>query len=140
MTTPNKKFAKILRARELRKNQTAAEQYLWRHLRDRKFKGVKFRRQYLFRGFIIDFYCPEIMLGIELDGAIHNKRKDYDKARDQIINSHGVKLLRFSNDQLLNDTRSVLLKIKENLPLLHSNGEGLKRQNIIQAPKRDEVG
>jgi len=114
-----KEFSKVLRARELRKKATQAEQAPWQYLRDRNFFGKKFRRQYVFRGFVLDFYCPEDKLAIELDGPIHLKQKEYDRSREHIIGDHGVKLLRSQNRKVLADTREVLRTIKKNLTLLH---------------------
>jgi very-short-patch-repair endonuclease len=71
----SKKLPKILRARELRKEQTEAEKILWQYLRDRKFQGKKFRRQHVISGFIADSYCPEEKLVIELDGICSSYSK-----------------------------------------------------------------
>jgi len=70
----SKKRIKIALARKFRKESTGAEERLWWLLRNRFMLGFKFRRQYLFRGFIIDFYCPQARLAIELDGGIHEKQ------------------------------------------------------------------
>ena len=71
-------------AQKLRKNQTRTEARLWARLRDRRLGGFKFRRQYPIGGYILDFYCPETHLAIELDGGGHAKdeQKEYDKKRD----------------------------------------------------------
>ena len=108
------KFRKILRARELRKESTKAETALWQFLRDRFLFSKKFRRQHRFHGFILDFYCPEEKLAIELDGPIHLKQKAYDLARQKIIEKHGLKLIRFNNDEVFNDLGNILEKIKLN--------------------------
>ena len=106
--------------RELRQNQTAAEQQLWGILRARKFIGLKFRRQHPFidnnrqgqsRFFIADFYCPEKRLVIELDGKIHDWQKDYDENRDLILTQLGLKVLRLKNEEL-DDLGAVLEKLK----------------------------
>ncbi|GIV41552.1 MAG: hypothetical protein KatS3mg034_0862 [Vicingaceae bacterium] len=107
-------------AGQLRRNSTPDERKLWEVLRNRKFEGLKFYRQrpiiygyqgrYLF--FIADFYCAEKSLVIELDGAIHNFTKEYDQQRDLIIQSLGLKVLRFRNEDLKN-IQQVLEKIKE---------------------------
>ena len=109
------KISKILRARELRKESTEAEQALWQYLRDRNFFGKKFRRQHIFYGFILDFYCPKDKLAIELDGSIHSKQKDYDFARQSVIINHGVKVLRFKNREVLTNIKDVLKSIKSHL-------------------------
>jgi very-short-patch-repair endonuclease len=64
-------------ARQLRQEQTKAEKIVWEQLRNRKFKGLKFRRQHVIEGFILDFYCPDAKLGIEVDGNIHQKALDH---------------------------------------------------------------
>jgi very-short-patch-repair endonuclease len=117
---------KIAAARVLRKNQTEAEEKLWWLLRNRYFLGYKFRRQYICRGFIIDFYSPSARLGIELDGPIHRLRKDYDRARDEIITSTGIKLLRINNEELNKRPVAAMQKIIKHLPALPSPlwGEG----------------
>lgn len=113
------KLAKILRARELRKEATKAEQVLWQYLRDRNFLGKKFRRQHTFHGFILDFYCPKDKLAIELDGSIHIGKKEYDLERQNAIGDFGVKILRFKNSEVLANIKKVLQTIKKNLTLLH---------------------
>src|SRR3989338_967715 len=91
---------KIEFARFLRKEQTKAELTMWWLLRNRWFLGYKFRRQYIVCGFILDFYCPTHRLGIELDGPIHLAQVDYDKERQRIIEEQGIKIIRFTNEQL----------------------------------------
>ncbi|OGB90161.1 hypothetical protein A2625_04180 [candidate division WOR-1 bacterium RIFCSPHIGHO2_01_FULL_53_15] len=112
----SKKQVKILRARELRKNQTSAEERLWWILRGRKMLGFKFRRQFLFKGFIMDFYCPGLGLGLEIDGPIHSGRETYDQARQALLESHGVKLLHFTNKEVFDEPLEVLNTISQNLP------------------------
>lgn len=112
-----KKLPKILQAREFRKEPTEAERVLWEYLRDRKFFGKKFRRQHILRGFVVDFYCFEDRLAVELDGPIHSKQKDYDKARQNVLKDFGVKILRFKNDEVLRDAQLVLRLIKNHLTI-----------------------
>lgn len=106
--------------RELRKNQTPSEKIVWETLRNRKFEGLKFTRQYpiiyntvglkpLF--FIADFYCHEKKLVIEIDGKIHDFQKDYDTNRDKVLNELGLIVLRIKNEELGN-LDSVLKKIR----------------------------
>src|SRR3989338_11445231 len=101
------------RRKELRKNQTKAEEMLWWYLRGQKL-GVKFKRQHSIGGYILDFYCPEKKLIIELDGEIHNTKeaKEYDAVRDKYFKELGYKVLRFKNRELENDTEKVLDRIK----------------------------
>ena len=103
-------------ARLLRKNNTPTEQLLWTFLRRKQFLGLKFRRQHpLTPGFILDFYCHEIKLGIEVDGGIHNNpdQNKYDKQRTEFIEELGIKVLRFTNEEIENDIERVLAKIGE---------------------------
>ncbi len=110
--------------RSLRKHQTEAEALVWEKIRNRQLAGAKFVRQYPIkviidnqkRYFIADFYCPEHRLVIELDGGIHEKRKDYDRLRDRLIKEKGINVLRFNNDKVYNHLFNVLKSI-ENLIL-----------------------
>ncbi|MFC1571454.1 endonuclease domain-containing protein [Candidatus Margulisiibacteriota bacterium] len=111
------KYPLILRSRELRKKMTEAESVLWKYLRDRRFFKTKFRRQYVFEQFIIDFYCPECRLAIELDGPIHAKQRDYDKMRQEFIEDADIKVLRFMNWEVFENIKGVLKQIKKHLLL-----------------------
>ncbi len=86
---------KAARARELRHNMTDAERLLWQHLRANQLGGWHFRRQQVIAGYIVDFYCHAAGLAVELDGAVHESRADYDAERDQILTQHGLRVLRF---------------------------------------------
>ena len=104
----------ILRnARELRKTQTDAENLLWHLLRNRRFCGVKFRRQYPIGGYILDFYCHEAALAIELDGDGHasSDQAAYDDERTKVLQGAGIKVLRFWNNDLLRNLEAVLESI-----------------------------
>jgi very-short-patch-repair endonuclease len=100
-------------ARMMRKEQTDAEQLLWRLLRNRNFCGLKFRRQYPIGGYILDFFCDELNLAIELDGGGHadTDQAAYDEERTKVLAGIGVRVLRFWNHDLLNRTESVLEEI-----------------------------
>jgi very-short-patch-repair endonuclease len=101
-------------ARELRQRLTDAEELLWQLLRNRKVNNLKFRRQHPLKvGFILDFYCAEKKLGIEIDGGYHNTlhQKEYDIERTKVIQEYGIKIIRFTNDEVLYDTENVLKKI-----------------------------
>ncbi len=108
----------IRRARELRKSQTLSEAKLWSELRNRKFHGLKFLRQYpitceingIKHFFIADFYCAKKRLVIELDGKIHDYQKDRDDERDLIIKNLGLWILHIKNEEL-DDMERVKLKI-----------------------------
>ncbi len=105
------------RAVELRKNMTDAEKYLWRHLRNRKMKGLKFRRQHPADIFILDFYCHERKLAIEIDGGIHNSesQKEWDENRTFELNRFDIKVIRFTNEEVWDNMRAVLQRIEAEL-------------------------
>ncbi|MBI5699472.1 endonuclease domain-containing protein [Candidatus Saganbacteria bacterium] len=96
----------------LRKEMTKTEKTLWRYLSNRGFCQFKFRRQYPLAGFILDFYCPEKRMGIEIDGPIHDKKSEHDKERQIIIENHGIKVLRLKNEQIEKELDSALRAIK----------------------------
>jgi very-short-patch-repair endonuclease len=100
----------MTRARYLRKNATRYERILWRHLRNRKFANYKFRRQYPIDRYILDFYCPEAHLAIELDGGGHNYvgGQLHDRERATFLATEGIVLLRFWNHQIHDDLHNVL--------------------------------
>ena len=97
-------------ARELRQNETDAERLLWRLLRNRSLAGAKFRRQHPFPPYVLDFFCHELKLAIELDGGQHNlpEGRLHDKVRTAKLAEHGIRVLRFWNHEVLRDTESVL--------------------------------
>jgi len=102
-------------SRELRQASTDAEKLLWAELRNRKLNGLKFRRQHPIDKYIADFYCHERKLVIELDGAVHDvkENEDYDKARTFELKDLSINVLRFRNDEVINNTDGVLQKIAE---------------------------
>jgi very-short-patch-repair endonuclease len=89
--------------RDLRRNATPAEQRLWRMLRNRQLEGRKFRRQHSIGPYVVDFYCVEERLAIELDGAIHDDpaRREADTRRQREIEAQGIRVLRFENREVL---------------------------------------
>lgn len=103
--------------RELRKNQTDAEEVLWNYIRAKQINGYKFLRQYSVGNYILDFYCPKVRLAIELDGGQHNEIKliEKDKIRTDYLNSQDITVLRFWNNEVLGDTEAVLEKINNEL-------------------------
>lgn len=100
-------------ARELQTKQTNAETLPWLFLRNRDYCGFKFRRQHPVGGYILDFYCHEAKLAIELDGSGHadGERKRYDAERTKVLEGAGIKVLRFWNDEVLKELESVLEEI-----------------------------
>lgn len=102
-------------ARDLRIVQTKAEGKLWEDLRNGKVDDLKFRRQHAFDDYILDFYCHKIKLAIEVDGAVHNDPEvtAYDKVRTKNLNDNGITVLRFTNDEVEKNIKSVIQKIKD---------------------------
>ncbi|HDL65301.1 MAG TPA: endonuclease domain-containing protein [Proteobacteria bacterium] len=100
-------------ARKLRKNQTETEARLWAQLRDRRLKGFKFRRQHPIGRYIVDFYCPEKRLVIELDGGGHaeDEQKQSDKKRDEWLKQKGISVFRFWNNIVWDNLEGVLKTI-----------------------------
>jgi very-short-patch-repair endonuclease len=108
MNYRKREFARILRS-----SQTPCEEKVWELLRGRKFMGLKFRRQHVIEGFVVDFYCHEYKFGIEIDGGVHAKQKDYDELRQEIIESESINLIRIKNSEIEKDEKIVLMKIQE---------------------------
>ncbi|MBL8665633.1 MAG: endonuclease domain-containing protein [Candidatus Odyssella sp.] len=100
--------AKRLLARHLRSNVTDAEKKTWFMIRDRRILGAKFRRQQPIGPYVVDFFCPEFGLVIEIDGSQHAERQAaYDRGRTQWLESKGYKVIRFWNNDVLLEPRSV---------------------------------
>ena len=101
------------RVRDLRKNATEAETLLWELLRDRQLAGLKFRRQHPMGGYILDFYCHETRLAVEIDGAVHkeSEQAQHDAERSTYLNEQGIRVIRFWNHEVLSQTDTVLQKI-----------------------------
>jgi len=101
-------------AKELRKNQTEAEKALWEVLRSRRCGGLKFRRQHPVKEFILDFYCHQYLLGIEVDGSVHenDEAKEYDLNRSAELESLGIIILRFKNEEVLTHLSKVVTAIQ----------------------------
>lgn len=101
-----------LLARQLRKNSTLPEVLLWQNIKQRAY-GVQFHRQVPMLNYIVDFYCHEIGLAIEIDGNSHDHAFEYDSKRQGEIEAYGVTFLRFSNEEVKKNMFSVLLVIEE---------------------------
>ena len=97
-------------ARQLRQQGTDAEQWLWQALRDRRMAGVKFRRQHPLPPYVLDFYSPELKLGVELDGGQHNtdSGREHDQRRSDFLAEQGIRILRFWNNEALQQPEAVL--------------------------------
>ncbi|UTZ25892.1 endonuclease domain-containing protein [Vibrio campbellii] len=109
--TFNLKYQKQIRS-QLRTNMPKPEEVLWQKIR-RKQLGVKFRRQHGIGRYIVDFYCAELSLVIEIDGDSHfsTEGKEKDTKRDAFIEALGIKVLRFTNEEVMKQTESVLERI-----------------------------
>ncbi|MEK7669043.1 MAG: DUF559 domain-containing protein [Patescibacteria group bacterium] len=122
----NNQIQKI-RRQELRKNQTEAENILWLKIRNRQINNLKFYRQYSVGPYILDFFCPQIRLSIELDGEQHKDTVIYDKERENFLKDKDIITIRFWNKEVLDSTEKVLNTIKEMIDLNH--GRLLKKHN-----------
>jgi len=110
--------AKILtNAKTLRTNQTEAEQRLWYHLRAHRFMDLKFKRQKPIGRYIVDFVCVEQQLIVELDGGQHAEQLEYDQRRDAWLRGQGYTILRFWNNEVMQQLEGVLEKIRLTLTL-----------------------
>jgi len=109
----------LSKARILRNNMTDAERILWKELRFKKIKGFKFRRQHAIGQFIVDFYCHEKKLVIEVDGNYHleNSQVEHDNDRALELKKFGLEIIRFKNDEVINDINKVILQIENYLTM-----------------------
>ena len=98
------------RRRELRRGLTIAEARLWSHLKSRKLRGRKFRRQDSVGPYILDFYCPGERLAVELDGAAHDHEaaQDHDTRRTLFLKRAGIQVVRFENREVIENLEGVL--------------------------------
>ena len=113
-------------AEVLRKDMTVAEKKLWERLNKSQL-GVRFKAQHPIDIFIADFYCHKFKLVVEIDGGIHETQKEYDEGRTAELESWGLTIIRFSNEEVMNDIEKVVEMIKNHL-------------NLPQAPKGDVCG
>ncbi len=105
------------RARQLRRDATHAEKELWRRLRNRKLAGIKFRRQQPLGSYVLDFFCAEKKLNVEVDGGQHDlpENRNHDERRAVFLKEQGVKTLRFWNSQIRENMPAVLERIRAEL-------------------------
>src|SRR3989338_11663111 len=96
------KASETAKRKILRNNLPLPEVLLWQQLKNRQLEGYKFRRQYSINRYVIDFYCPNLKVAIEIDGDSHYKEdaQEYDIIRENFIKEYGVKFLRFSNEDV----------------------------------------
>lgn len=113
---------KLESAKELRSEMTPAEKRLWQELRANKL-SVRFRRQQIIAGFIVDFYCHKTALVVEVDGDIHDLQQDEDARREQVLTDMGLQIIRFRNDEIFRDLLAVMQSIRQFI----SNDEHLQK-------------
>ncbi|MDP4265798.1 MAG: endonuclease domain-containing protein [Bacteroidota bacterium] len=113
----------LKKAKDLRLDSTIAEKVLWGEIRNKRIEGARFRRQHPIKQFVADFYCKELNLVIEIDGGYHEieEQKEYDDNRTFELNELGIQVIRFTNDEILNDLKVVGEKIRENVVKIRGN-------------------
>jgi len=106
---------RVQTARHLRKSVTPAEEQAWWLLRDRRLSGLKFRRQYPAGRYILDFYCAQAHLAVELEGTVHAQASQMrkDRAKDAYLRRMGIRVLRLPNGMVLQDPETFLRRIRE---------------------------
>jgi len=135
--TPNDKFdflpykkRLVKSARQNRNNPSSAENKIWYEVLSRKqFEGYKFTRQKPIGDFIVDFYCSKLQLVIEIDGDSHAENAEYDEVRTKILNQYGLKVLRYTNRDVLNNIEGVYRDLMQFLEPPYPLCQGGKKQN-----------
>jgi len=117
-------------ARELRNNSTLAEVLLWQKIKQRAL-GIQFHRQVPLLEYIVDFYCHELQLAIEIDGDSHEYKYEYDARRQGLLEKHGVEFIRFSDSDVKNNMFSVALALEEKVREI-----SVYRKNTPKVPSR----
>ena len=117
MTIHYNKISEKVNRKKLRSRSTEAENILWEHLRGKKLAGLKFKRQYSVDHFVVDFYCTELKLAIELDGMIHSDKeiKNHDENRDGYLSEFGIQILRIKNEIVLGNVDKALELIRNKI-------------------------
>lgn len=116
---------KIRLSKEFRKNPTKAEKRLWNQLRAHRLEGLHFRRQVVLGPYIVDFICYAARLVIEADGNIHLNQKDMDLERDRFLESLGLRVIHFSNEEILHDEENVVSSIRQACKKLSKSKEDI---------------
>ena len=103
------------RRQELRRATTKAERLLWARIRNKQINQSKFRRQYSINAYVVDFYSPENKLAVEIDGSSHDREDaiEYDKARQEEIEALGIRVVRFTNHDVLSNLDTVIKQLGE---------------------------
>ena len=99
--------------RKLRNSPTYSEKVIWLSLRKKQIHGVRFLRQYSINHFVIDFYAPKINLAIEVDGSSHIGKEEYDSKRQKYIESLGIEVFRFTDEQVFGNVNKVIAQIEK---------------------------
>ena len=106
--SPKTRKAIVAAARDFRKRQTSSERLLWDSLRNRRLLGRKFRRQARIGHFVVDFYCPEERLVVEIDGGIHHRQRTADRDRQAVLEARALRVLRVTAEVCEHDIEEVL--------------------------------
>jgi very-short-patch-repair endonuclease len=122
MTKHYNKKSEQEKRRSLRKNMTYCEKIVWSNLRKRQL-GYRFLRQYSVDHFVIDFYCPELKIAVEVDGASHNNPEqiDYDTKRQKYLEEFHIKFVRIKDEDLFGNPNQSFMKIEDSIKLLEKN-------------------
>jgi very-short-patch-repair endonuclease len=115
--TARSRLEKQAIARKMCVSMTPAEAVLWSRLRHNRLRDLHFRRQVIIEGFVVDFYCHEFRLIIEVDGAVHDLQVEYDTERTTILMERGFRVVRLSNQDVLSNLRVAMLRIVTALEL-----------------------
>lgn len=115
----------VPRARSLRRKQTRAETIFWEAIRGKKYLGLKFTRQKPLYRYIVDFYCAELKLAIEIDGSSHygSEKAAQDRFRTNYLKDRGIKIRRYTNEEVINDIDLVLENLKQYIAVYQIIGE-----------------
>lgn len=125
-------------ARELRERQTKAESLLWNALRAKRLSGVKFRRQHPIPPFVADFACVKAGLVVEIDGGYHDYQFQNDEARTSYIERKGFRVIRFSNEDVVSSTESVVISIANDLGIEPVFGQRKRIRSGMMAPRKSK--
>lgn len=130
-------------AKEMRQKQTPAEEHLWQYVRGNQLKGYKVRRQHALGPFVADFYVSDAKLIIEVDGDIHKEQQEYDELRTAFLESSGMRVIRFHNDEIFTNLegvlQSILEAIKSNIQAINA-ALPAKTKRLAPPPNSGEVG
>lgn len=108
-------------ARTMRTEMTFSERTLWKFLRNRQILGYKFRRQHVIGNFIVDFYCHELKLVIEVDGLSHEEQKSYDRDRQVYLENSGYSVIRFNNEEVVRNISGVIGELMNRIQMINND-------------------